>query len=112
MMLEQSIAYRKQYNFSSLHLLMISLYGPRDNFNFETSHVIPAIIRKIANAKKMEQDGIVLWGDSNPTREFIYVEDAAKAIVLATENYNSSDPVNIGLSTEISISNLVKQSQI
>lgn len=107
-MMEQSKAYRQQYQFNGVHLLMINLYGPRDNFDMETSHVIPAIIRKVEKAKISDEKEIVLWGDGTPTREFIYVEDAAKAIVLAMENYDSSEPVNIGSGQEISIADLAE----
>lgn len=105
-MMEQSIAYRQQYNFNAIHLLLINLYGPRDNFNMSSSHVIPAMIRKIDNALTNHIDTIELWGDGTPTREFIFVEDAAEAIVLATELYNESNPVNIGTGIEISIRDL------
>ncbi len=109
MMLEQSKAYRAQYGFNAIHLLMINLYGPGDNFSLENSHVIPAMIRKFIDAKDKAAKEVVLWGDGSPTREFIYVEDAADAIVLATDLYNSSDPINIGSGMEISI---IKLSEI
>ncbi|TGV12672.1 NAD-dependent epimerase/dehydratase family protein, partial [Mesorhizobium sp. M00.F.Ca.ET.186.01.1.1] len=96
MMLVQSQAYREQYGFNSIFLLPVNLYGPHDNFDLDSSHVIPAIIRKCLEAKAAKQNEIVLWGTGNVTREFIYVQDAARAIVLATEKYDSSDPVNIG----------------
>lgn len=107
MMMEQSQAYRVQYGFNAIHLLMINLYGPRDNFNIETSHVIPALIQKIDHAKKQNEKQIVIWGDGSPTREFIYVEDAARAIVLAMEAYDGAAPINIGTGKEISILDLV-----
>lgn len=106
MMLVQSQAYRQQYGFNSIFLLPVNLYGPRDNFDFETSHVIPALIRKCVEAKERGLDHIVCWGDGSPTREFLYVEDAAQAIALATERYDKSDPVNIGSGMEISIRDL------
>lgn len=107
MMLVQSQTYRQQYGFNSIYLLPVNLYGPRDNFDLETSHVIPALIRKCIEAKEQGKDHIVVWGDGSPTREFVYVEDTAEAIVLATERYNRSDPVNIGSAFEISIKDLV-----
>lgn len=105
-MLEQSKAYRQQYGFNGIHLLLINLYGPGDNFDINSSHVIPALITKINEAKIKGNKDIILWGDGSPTREFIYVEDAAEAIVLAMENYNSSEPVNVGSGREISIKDL------
>jgi len=107
MLLVQSQAYRQQYGFNSIFLIPVNLYGPRDNFDLETSHVIPAIIRKCIEAREKEEDKIVVWGDGSPTREFLYVEDAARAIILATEKYNESEPVNIGAGFEISIKGLV-----
>jgi GDP-L-fucose synthase len=109
MLLVQSEAYREQYGFNSIFLLPVNLYGPGDNFNPKTSHVIPALIRKCIEAKENREDHIVVWGDGSPTREFIYVEDAAQAIALATEHYNKSDPVNIGSGFEISIKDLVEK---
>lgn len=106
MMLVQSQAYREQYGFNSIFLLPVNLYGPGDNFDLETSHVIPALIRKCVEAKLIGKDSITLWGTGNVTREFIYVEDAAEAIVDAAESYNSSEPVNIGSGEEITISGL------
>ncbi|WP_432776572.1 GDP-L-fucose synthase [Brevibacillus gelatini] len=111
MMLVQSQAYREQYGFNSIFLLPVNLYGPHDNFDLETSHVIPAIIRKCLEAKEQHKDEIVLWGTGNVTREFIYVEDAARAIVLATQHYNSSDPVNIGSGEEMTIRELAETIQ-
>jgi len=108
MLLVQSQAYRMQYGFNSIFLLPVNMYGPGDNFNPESSHVIPAIIRKCFEAKDSGQDEIVLWGSGKPTREFLYVEDCAEAICLATEKLDKSDPVNIGTGSEISISNLAK----
>lgn len=107
MMLVQSQTYRQQYDFNSIYLLPVNLYGPRDNFDLETSHVIPALIRKCIEAKQRGDDHIVVWGDGSPTREFVFVEDAAEAIVLAAERYNNSEPVNIGSAFEISIKALV-----
>jgi len=86
----------------------VNLYGPRDNFNPESSHVIPALIRKCLEAKAAGQDSIEVWGDGSPTREFLYVEDAADGILLAAEKYNSSEPVNLGSGMEISIKDLVE----
>jgi len=108
MMLVQSQAYRQQYGFNAIHLLLINMYGPGDNFNLDTSHVIAALIKKVADAKKEGKDYIEVWGTGKATREFLYVEDAAEAIILATEKYDKPDPVNIGSSTEISIKDLVE----
>ncbi|OGO18633.1 MAG: GDP-fucose synthetase [Chloroflexi bacterium RBG_16_48_8] len=108
MMLVQSQAYRQQYGFNSIFLIPVNLYGPRDNFNLETSHVIPALIRKCIDAQETGEPTIDVWGDGSPTREFLYVEDAAEAILLATEHYQLSDPVNLGSSQEISIHDLVE----
>lgn len=107
MMLVQSQAYRQQYGFNSIYLLPVNLYGPRDNFDPSSSHVIPALIRKVCQAKRENQD-MEVWGTGKPTREFLYVEDVAEGIILATEKYNKPDPVNIGAGMEISIKNLVK----
>ena len=108
MMLVQSEAYRQQYGFNSIYLLPVNLYGPRDNFNVETSHVIPALIRKAIEAQERGDKELVVWGDGSPTREFLYVEDAADAIVTATEDYNASDPVNLGSGYEIPIKDLAE----
>ncbi len=108
MMLVQSQAYREQYGFNSIFLLPVNLYGPRDNFNPKSSHVIPALIRKAVEAKESGAKEIVAWGDGSPTREFLYAEDAAEGIVTATEKYNDSDPVNLGSGYEISIKNLTE----
>ena len=108
MLLVQSQAYRQQYGFNSIFLLLVNLYGPRDNFDPESSHVIPAVIKKCFDAIENKEDKIVVWGDGTPTREFLYVEDAAEAILLASESYNKSEPVNIGAGFEISIKDLVK----
>jgi GDP-L-fucose synthase len=107
MMLVQSQAYREQYNFNSISPLPVNLYGPGDNFDLETSHVIPALIRKCLDAIKSGSDKIVVWGDGSPTREFLYVEDCAEGILLATEKYDKSDPVNLGSGFEVSIKDLV-----
>jgi GDP-L-fucose synthase len=107
MLLVQAQAYRQQYRFNAIYLLPVNLYGPGDNFDPEYSHVIPALIKKCADAIKNGNEEIVVWGTGKPTREFIYVEDAAEAIVLATERYNKGEPVNIGSGVEISIKDLV-----
>jgi GDP-L-fucose synthase len=107
MMLVQSQAYRQQYGFNSIFLLPVNLYGPGDNFNPHSSHVIPALIKKCVDAIINREDEIIVWGTGKATREFFYVEDATEAIILATEKYNKSDPVNIGAGFEISIRNLV-----
>ena len=106
MLLVQSQAYRQQYGFNSIYLLPVNLYGPADNADLETSHVIPAIIRKCVEALRDKRDEIVLWGTGNPTREFLYVDDAAEGILLATEKYDASDAVNLGSGQEISIRDL------
>ena len=106
MMLVQSQAYREQYGFNSIFLLPVNLYGPRDNFDPASSHVIPALIRKSIEAQERGETEMVAWGDGSPTREFLYVEDAAEAIVIATEQYNDSEPVNLGSGYEISIKEL------
>ena len=108
MLLVQSQAYRQQYGYNSIFLLPVNLYGPRDNFDPESSHVIPALIRKCLEAKERGDDHIVAWGDGSPTREFLYVEDAAEGILLAAERYNDSEPVNLGSSFEISIKDLLE----
>jgi len=108
MLLVQAQSYRQQYGYNALFLLPVNLYGPGDNFNTQSSHVIPAIIRKCIEAQEAGLDEIVVWGDGSPTREFLYVEDAAEGILLASEKYNESDPVNLGAGSEISIKDLVK----
>lgn len=108
MLLVQSQAYRQQYDFNSIYLLLVNLYGPEDNFSEKSSHVIPAIIKKCLDAKKSKKKSIMIWGTGKPTREFLYVNDAARGIVLAAEKYNKSDPVNIGAGFEVSIRDLVK----
>jgi GDP-L-fucose synthase len=109
MLLVQSQSYREQYDFNSLFLIPVNLYGPRDNFNLETSHVIPALIRKALEAQDQGEEELVVWGDGSPTREFLFAQDAAEGILLATERYNSSDPVNLGSGEEISIKNLAEK---
>lgn len=106
-MLVQSKAYREQYNFNSIFLLPVNLYGPGDNFNPNSSHVIPALIKKCVDAKLQGKEKIIVWGTGKPTREFLHVKDAAKGIILATEKYNSSAPVNLGAGFEISIMDLL-----
>jgi GDP-L-fucose synthase len=106
MLLVQSQAYRQQYGFNAIYPLPVNLYGPRDNFDLETSHVIPALIRKCLDAQDRGDDQITLWGDGSPTREFLYVEDAAEGLLLATERYNGSEPFNLGSGQEISIKEL------
>jgi len=108
MLLVQSQAYRQQYNFNSIFLLPVNLYGPGDNFDPESSHVIPALIRKVVEAKLRGERRIVAWGTGKPTREFLYVDDAAEGIVLATEKYEKSEPVNLGAGFEISIKKLAE----
>lgn len=108
MLLVQSQTYRQQYGFNAIYLLPVNLYGPRDNFDPESSHVIPALIRKCLEAQERGQHEIVVWGDGSPTREFLYVEDAAEGILLAAERYNSPAPVNLGSAFEISIRELVE----
>ncbi len=108
MLLVQSQAYRKQYGFNSIFLMPVNLYGPRDNFDPKSSHVIPAIIKKCFDAIKNGDKEMIAWGTGKPTREFLYVEDAAEGILLATEKYNKSEPVNLGAGFEISIKELVK----
>jgi GDP-L-fucose synthase len=106
MLLVQAQAYRQQYGFSAIYLLPVNLYGPRDNFDPASSHVIPALIKKCLDAQDSGADEIVVWGDGTPTREFLYVEDCAEGIILAAENYDKPDPVNLGAGFEISIKDL------
>ena len=108
MLLVQSQAYRQEYGFNSVYLLPVNLYGPRDNFDLESSHVIPALIRKALEAKARGDQEMVCWGTGAATREFLYVGDCARAIALATESYNGSEPVNLGSGMEISIRDLVQ----
>ena len=107
MLLVQAQAYRDQYGFNAIYLLPVNLYGPGDNFDPASSHVIPALIKKCCDAITAGQREIVVWGTGKATREFLYVDDAAEGIVLATERYNKPDPVNLGVGFEISISHLV-----
>ena len=106
MLLVQAQAYRQQYDFNAIFLLPVNLYGPRDNFDPASSHVIPALIRKCVQGQERGEKEIVVWGDGSPTREFLYVEDAAEGILLASEKYDGSDPVNLGSGHEISIKDL------
>jgi GDP-L-fucose synthase len=106
MLLVQAQAYREQYGYNAIYLLPVNLYGPGDNFDLKTSHVIPALIRKYLEAKERGDPQVVLWGDGSPTREFLYVEDAADGILLAAERFNGDEPVNLGSGNEISIKDL------
>ncbi|MHB8276112.1 MAG: GDP-L-fucose synthase family protein [Candidatus Humimicrobiaceae bacterium] len=109
MLLVQSQAYKQQYGFNSIFLLPVNLYGPGDNFDPNSSHVIPALIKKFYEAKKNNDKEVLVWGTGKATREFLYVEDCAEAIVMAAEKYNKSDPVNIGAGFEISIKDLAEK---
>ena len=111
MMLVQAQAYREQYGFNAIFLLPVNLYGPGDNFDLQTSHVIPALIRKTIESQDRGDNELAVWGDGSPTREFLYVEDAADAIVTAAEKYNGSEPVNLGSGYEISIKDLAEMIQ-
>ncbi len=108
MMLVQAQAYRQQYGFNAIFLLPVNLYGPRDNFNLQSSHVIPALIRKAIEATERGDKELAVWGDGSPTREFLFVEDAADGIVSAAEKYNGDRPVNLGSGYEISIKDLAE----
>jgi GDP-L-fucose synthase len=108
MLLVQSQAYRQEYGFNAIYLLPVNLYGPGDNFDPESSHVIPALIRKCLEAVEAGQEEVMVWGTGKASREFLYVEDAAEAIVLASEHYNDPEPVNLGSGIEISIRELVE----
>ena len=108
MLLVQSQAYRQQYGFNSIYLLPVNLYGPGDNFDPASSHVIPALIKKFTEAKKHNNPCVEVWGTGNASREFLFVEDAARGLILAAERYNKSDPVNLGAGMEITIRELVK----
>jgi GDP-L-fucose synthase len=101
-------AYREQYGTNAVYLLPVNLYGPRDNFDLETSHVIPALIRKMVEARERGDGEIVVWGDGSPTREFLYVDDCVEALWLAAQRYDGAEPVNIGSGDEITIHDLVK----
>ena len=107
MLLVQSQTYRQQYSYNSIFLVPVNLYGPGDNFDPESSHVIPALIKKCVDAREAGEDRIVVWGTGAPTREFLYVDDAAEGILLATERYDKSEPVNLGSGMEISIKDLM-----
>ncbi len=106
-MLAQSQAYSEQYGFDAINLVLANMYGPGDNFDLKSSHVIPALIQKILEAKEKNAEFIEFWGTGKPQREFLYVEDAARAVVLAAEKYSSAEPINIGSGKEISIKDLV-----
>lgn len=108
MLLVQAQAYRQQYGLDAIYLIPVNLYGPGDNFDLHSSHVIPALIRKCLEAKQAGAPSIEVWGTGTPTREFLYVDDAARGIMLGAERYGKADPVNLGSSAEISISDLVK----
>lgn len=108
MLFVQAQAYRQQFGFNAIGLLPVNLYGPRDNFDLKTSHVIPALIRKCVEARMRGDDHVLVWGDGSPTREFLYVDDAAEAILLAAERYDGQEPVNIGSGMEISIGDLAR----
>jgi GDP-L-fucose synthase len=108
MLLVQLQAYRQEYGFNGIFLLPVNLYGPRDNFDLETSHVIPAMIRKFIEARERGDRQVVLWGDGSPTREFLYVEDAAAGVVAAAEQYDGAEPVNLGRGEEIAIRDLAR----
>lgn len=108
MLLVQAQAYREQYGFNAIYLLPVNLYGPRDNFDLQTSHVIPALIRKYVDAQQKGVKEVVLWGDGSPTREFLYAGDAADGILTASERYNGAEPVNLGSGQEISIKDLAE----
>jgi GDP-L-fucose synthase len=106
-LLVQLQSYRQQYGFNGIYLLPVNLYGPEDNFNTESSHVIPALIRKVHEAQIREDKQLPVWGDGSPTREFLYSEDAARGIVMGTQSYNDSEPINLGTGYEISIRDLI-----
>ena len=108
MLLVQSQSYRQQYGYNSIYLMPVNLFGPRDNFDLETSHVIPALIRKCLEARRTGAQEIVCWGDGSPTRAFLYVADAAEGMVLAAERYDGAEPVNLGTAQEVSIRDLVE----
>jgi len=108
MLLVQAQAYREQYGYNAVYLLPVNLYGPGDNFDPNTSHVIPALIRKCVEARESGAESISVWGDGSPSREFLYVDDAAEGIVLAAERYDGSEPVNLGAGVEITVRDLVE----
>ena len=107
-LLVQAQAYRQQYGFNTIYLLPVNLYGPRDNFDPKSSHVIPALIKKMVDAKDNGIDEVVIWGTGNASREFLYVEDCAEGILLAVEKYNKPEPVNLGVGKEIKIKDLAE----
>lgn len=107
-LLVQSQTYRQEYGYRAIHVLPTNLYGPEDNFDLETSHVIPALIRKMSAAKRSGAAQVTLWGDGSPTREFLYVKDAARGIALAAAHYDSIEPVNIGSGVEVQIRDLAE----
>jgi len=109
MLLVQGQAYHQQYGFNAIYLLPTNLYGPHDNFDPKSSHVIPALIKKVLDAQDAGEQEIVVWGDGSPTREFLFVDDAADGIILATEKYDGTEPVNLGSGFEISIKDLVEK---
>jgi GDP-L-fucose synthase len=109
MLLVQAQAYRQEYGFNAIYLIPVNLFGPEDNFDLETSHVIPALIRKFVEARESGASEVVCWGTGSPTREFLYVDDAARAIRLATERYDDPDPVNLGSGEEISVGDLAEK---
>jgi GDP-L-fucose synthase len=109
MLLVQSQAYRQQYGYNSIYLIPVNLYGPGDNFDLETSHVIPALIRKFIEAREEARPEVVLWGDGSPSREFLFVRDAAEGILLGAEHYNGPDPVNLGAGREVVIRDLASK---
>lgn len=108
MLLVQAQAYRAQYGFNAIYLLPVNLYGPRDNFDRDSSHVIPSLIRKCVEARERGDREIILWGDGTPTREFLYAEDAAEGVLLAAERYDGNQPVNLGTGEEIAIRDLAR----
>jgi GDP-L-fucose synthase len=107
-LLVQAQAYREQFGLNAIYLLPVNMYGPRDNFDLETSHVIPALVRKMVEATERGDEEIVLWGDGSPSREFLYVDDCAEALLMATERYDKPDPVNLGAGFEITIRSLAE----
>ena len=111
MLLVQSQAYFQQYNFNSIVVFPTNLYGPKDNFSEDSSHVIPALIKKVFFAKNTDKKKITLWGDGTASRDFLYVDDAAEGIILAAEKYNSQEPINLGTSEEITIKELIEKIQ-
>jgi len=108
MMMVQSQGYREQYGFNAIHLLPVNLYGPNDDFDLENSHVVPALIRKMVEAKNRNDKEITLWGTGSASREFLYVEECARGILMATKNYDKPEPINLGASYEVTIKNLAE----